>query len=99
MKLEGRNAVVTGGGSGIGRAIARRFADEGATVAVNDINTETAEKTVAELGSGIAVPADVADPVQVRSMLDEVAKQLGTLHVLVNCAGIGEVAGMDTEEL
>ena len=58
MKLEGKRAVVTGGGSGIGRAIANRFTDEGATVAVNDINADTAEKTVAELGRGIAIPAD-----------------------------------------
>jgi len=49
MKLEGKRAVVTGGGSGIGRAIANRFTDEGATVAVNDINADTAEKTVAAM--------------------------------------------------
>src|SRR5438093_10652649 len=99
MKLEGRNAVVTGGGSGIGRAISRRFSDEGAIVAVNDINQETAEKTVAELGSGIAAPADVADPDQVRTMFQGIGDQLGRVDVLVNCAGIGEVAGMDRDEM
>src|SRR5437588_3608369 len=99
MKLEGKIALVTGGGSGIGRAISRRFAEEGATVAVNDINAETAEKTVAELGSGIAVPADVSDVSQVRSMFEEVSRQLGRLDVLVNCAGIGETEGFDREEM
>src|SRR5437764_9387547 len=99
MKLEGKRAVVTGGGSGIGRAIAQRFTDEGATVAVNDINAETAEKTVAELGRGVAVPADVADVGQVGAMFEEIRSRLGSLDVLVNCAGIGEVSGMDREEM
>ena len=48
MKLEGRIALVTGGGSGIGRAIAHLFADEGARVVVNDVRLEAAEKTVKE---------------------------------------------------
>jgi 3-oxoacyl-[acyl-carrier protein] reductase len=99
MKLEGKHAVVTGGGSGIGRAIAKRFTEEGATVAVNDVNAETAEKTVAELGRGIAIPGDVAEVDQVRAMFEQVRQQLGSLDVLVNCAGIGEVAGMDREEM
>ena len=99
MKLEGKIALVTGGGSGIGRAVSTLFAREGATVAVNDINEDTAQKTVADLGSGIAVPADVADSAQVGAMFGEVDRQLGTLDILVNCAGIAEVTPSDAAEM
>ncbi len=99
MKLEGKIALVTGGGSGIGRAIAARFAQEGATVAVNDIDAEAAQKTVAEIGGGVAAPADVASVEQVRGMFERVASELGRLDVLVNCAGIGETEGFDREEM
>src|SRR4051794_14713744 len=99
MRLDRKFALVTGGGSGIGRAVAQLFAREGATVAVNDINEETAEKTVAEIGSGVALPADVADADQVRSMFGRIVTEFGRLDVLVNCAGIGEVSGMDTQDM
>jgi NAD(P)-dependent dehydrogenase (short-subunit alcohol dehydrogenase family) len=99
MKLEGKVALVTGGGSGIGRAVATLFAREGATVAVNDINEETAQKTVADIGSGIALAADVADPDSVRAMFAELDRQLGRIDVLVNCAGIGEVSPTDSSEM
>ena len=99
MRLEGRKALVTGGGSGIGRAIATLFTSEGAIVAVNDINPETAHKTVAELGSGLAGPCDVSDPAAVRSMFEQVASGLGGLDILVNNAGIAETAGTDRDEL
>src|SRR5438309_2571868 len=99
MRLEGKKAVVTGGGSGIGRATALLFAREGATVAINDIDEEAAQKTVAEIGSGFALPGDVADPAAVGAAFEEAASRFGTLDVLVNCAGIAEVAGMDTEDL
>ena len=96
MKLQDRVALVTGGGSGIGRAIALRFAQEGAHVVVNDLTKETAQKTVSELGSGrnLALAADVSDSAQVRAMFAEVERAYdGRLDVLVNNAGIAGSGG------
>jgi acetoacetyl-CoA reductase/3-oxoacyl-[acyl-carrier protein] reductase len=91
MNLKDRVALVTGGGSGIGRAIALRFAAEGAVVVVNDLKLESAKKTVGELdgGRGRAIAADVSDSAQVRTMFDQVERELGgRLDILVNNAGI-----------
>ncbi len=103
MKLEGRVALITGAGSGIGRAIALLFAEEGARVIVNDINLETAEQTIAEMGAskarGHAIRADVSDSAQVRAMFTEVAKGYDTLDILVNNAGIAETGGSRQEEV
>jgi 3-oxoacyl-[acyl-carrier protein] reductase len=92
MKLGHRIALITGAGSGIGRAIALRFAEEGARVVVNDVTRARAEKTVAELGAkahGLAVEADVSDSAAVRRMFEHVERELGGLDILVNNAGIG----------
>jgi 3-oxoacyl-[acyl-carrier protein] reductase len=92
MRLHGRVALVTGGASGIGRAIAQRFAEEGARVVVNDIRQAAAEAAAGEIGRGArAIVADVADSGQVRAMVEQVGRELGGLDVLVNNAGIGEV--------
>jgi 3-oxoacyl-[acyl-carrier protein] reductase len=92
MRLHGRVTLITGGGSGIGRAIAQRFAEEGAQVVVNDLRKEAAERAAAELGGDArAIAADVADSAQVRAMVEQVGRELGGLDVLVNNAGIGEV--------
>ena len=101
MRLNDRVALVTGGGSGIGRAIAMRFAAEGATVVVNDLTIEAARKTVGELdgGRGRAIAADVSDSAQVRAMFEEVDRDLGgQLDILVNNAGIAG-SGADRERL
>jgi NAD(P)-dependent dehydrogenase (short-subunit alcohol dehydrogenase family) len=98
MRLEGRVALVTGGGSGIGRAIARRFAEEGARVVVNDIHAASAERTASEIGAAArGLGADVADSAQVRAMFAEVERAFGGLDVLVNNAGIAEVDAGDRE--
>jgi 3-oxoacyl-[acyl-carrier protein] reductase len=92
MRLQDRVAVVTGAGSGIGRAIALRFAGEGAQVVVNDVTLERAQATVDALkppGRGHAIAADVADSARVRAMFAEVERRFGRLDVLVNNAGIG----------
>ena len=91
--LNGKVALVTGGGQGIGRAIARRFAAEGASVAVVDISLDNARAVVAEIESGqghaIALPVDVRDQGQVQTMVDQVVQTLGGLDILVNNAGLG----------
>jgi len=94
VKLQDRVALVTGGGSGIGRAIARRFAEEGARVVVNDVKKDAAERVVAGLagGNGLAIQADVSDSAQVRAMFEEVERAMGGLDVLVNNAGIGSTS-------
>jgi 3-oxoacyl-[acyl-carrier protein] reductase len=91
--LDGRRALVTGGASGIGRAIALAFAAEGAHVAVNDVAfVPQIEAVVAEIlargGRAFAIPADVADEAAVLAMFERVLAGLGDLDVLVNNAGI-----------
>ena len=94
--LTRRVAVVTGGGSGIGRAIARRFAAEGAQVAVADLNRESAERVAAEIradgGTAIGVPTDVAESAQVDALFARVLREWGTVDILANNAGIGELS-------
>lgn len=91
-----RNAVVTGGGSGIGRAIGLRFAADGTNVAIIDVNSGGAEQTAAairDLGRGaIALEADVSDSKAVAAAIAEAKGSLGALQILVNVAGIGEFA-------
>ena len=101
MKLADRVALVTGGGSGIGRAICRLFAEEGATVLVNDIDPAAAEATVKMMGRGRALPADVADSTQVAAMFAAVAREHGGLDILVNNAGIvrdGSIFNMSVDD-
>jgi 3-oxoacyl-[acyl-carrier protein] reductase len=88
MKLRDRVALVTGGGSGIGRAICLLFATEGARVVVNDIDPAAAEATVKAMRGGRALSADVADSEQVKAMFGAVEQEHGGLDILVNNAGI-----------
>lgn len=89
-KLEGKVAVVTGAGSGIGRAIALRFAAEGAAVVVNDLVADAARRTAAEIeaagGRARPFPGDVADPRLVEALLREATARFARLDVLVNNA-------------
>ena len=86
-KLEGRVAIVTGGGQGIGEAIVRRLASEGARVAVWDLN-EAVGKAVAESVQGRFYRVDVTDAAAVEATTKLVREDLGGLHILVNNAGI-----------
>ncbi len=84
--------LVTGAGGGIGRAIAQRFAAEGARVAVNDVKGDAAEAVVREIqsagGEALAVPADVSDHAQVEAMFARTEEALGYVDVLMNNAGL-----------
>lgn len=86
--LEGRKAIVTGGGSGIGAATCRRFAAEGAAVAVLDRRADAARAVADEIG-GTAVTADVADPAAVIDGVAEAVGALGGLTDVVSNAGVG----------
>jgi 3-oxoacyl-[acyl-carrier protein] reductase len=93
MGLDGMVALVTGGSRGIGRAVAERFAQLGATVAVQfRADRRAAEDTLAGLEGGghLALQADVADPWQVQALVKQVVDRLGRVDVLVNNAGIYE---------
>jgi NAD(P)-dependent dehydrogenase (short-subunit alcohol dehydrogenase family) len=85
--LSGRVGLVTGGGAGIGRAIARRLAQEGMAVAVLDRDGTAAEAVAAEIG-GLAVPADVVSPEEVAGVVDAVLARFHQIDLLVNNAGI-----------
>jgi 2-hydroxycyclohexanecarboxyl-CoA dehydrogenase len=90
--LEGKAALVTGAGRGIGKSIAARLAAEGARVAVADVDHDTARATAAEIGNGaIAVRIDVTDTGSVKSAIAEAAERLGPIDVLVNNAGWDKV--------
>ncbi len=87
MKLEGRVAIVTGAGQGIGRAIAQKLSEEGARVVVADKNAETADKAASEIG-GMAHVTDVSDQAQVGALVAVTADRFGQIDILVNDAAI-----------
>jgi NAD(P)-dependent dehydrogenase (short-subunit alcohol dehydrogenase family) len=90
--LDGKSAVVTGAGSGVGRASAVRFAHEGARVVVADINIDHAKETVREIeaagGTAVAVGTDVSNEEQVAAMIAAAVDQYGRLDILFNNVGI-----------
>ena len=92
MRLNQKVALVTGAGQGMGRAIAQRFAAEGAIVVALDINLAAAEETLKnQAGQSIARSLNVADSAAVATLVDEVVAMWGRVDVLVNNAGIGSV--------
>lgn len=92
MSLNGKSAIVTGGGQGIGLAIARSLAADGASIVVADVNEETAQKAADELIAGgakaIAVAVDVRNAEQVEAMVAKTIEAFGQVDILVNNAGI-----------
>jgi 3-oxoacyl-[acyl-carrier protein] reductase len=92
MTLKGKISLVTGGGQGIGRAIALKLAREGSHVAVVDVNLEKAREVVKELEAmgrnALALKVDVVDQKETEEMAEKVVSGLGALHILVNNAGI-----------
>jgi NAD(P)-dependent dehydrogenase (short-subunit alcohol dehydrogenase family) len=93
--LDGRVAIITGGGSGIGAATARRFAAEGATIALFDRDPDGVVKVAAEV-DGHAYALDVRDGDEVAEVIDRVAQTVGQIDILVNNAGTGDLRPMHT---
>ncbi|MBI3023314.1 MAG: SDR family NAD(P)-dependent oxidoreductase [Thaumarchaeota archaeon] len=95
MRLRGRTAVVTGSSRGVGAAVARAYASEGARVVVNyRASAGEAEKVVDSIekrgGRAIAIQADVSSPSDVQMMFGRVKRKFGGLDILVNCAGVAD---------
>lgn len=97
MRLEGKNAIVTGGASGIGRGIAECFAQEGARVAIADLNQDAAEEVIKKgevlrESGAVAIKTDVTSDESVTAMVEESLRLLGHVDILVNNAGMaGEI--------
>ena len=101
MNFSNRSAIVTGGASGIGRAVARQLADRGAAVAIADVNQASAETTAEEIrAKGVkaaAIAVDVSDPAQAQAMTAQALEAFGAIDILVHAAGIGvEKSFLDT---
>src|ERR1700738_4533490 len=94
MRLAGKVAIVTGGGSGFGEGIAKRFAEEGAKIIVNDIDDAGGKRVTGEIekaqgqGSASYVHADVAKDAEVKAMVEACLARFGRLDIMVNNAGI-----------
>jgi NAD(P)-dependent dehydrogenase (short-subunit alcohol dehydrogenase family) len=100
LELTGKGAIVTGGSRGIGKAITRELAREGAHVAIVARNAEALEATARELGAEtggriVPIPADTGDDAAVKAMVQRAAEELGRIDILVNCAA--RVAGSTPE--
>ena len=95
--LSGRTALVTGGGQGIGRGIVLKLAEQGADIAIADINDEGAVAVADEVKAfdrkGMAVHMDVTDSVSVDKCVEDVIGEFGHLDILVNNAGVGRLPG------
>jgi NAD(P)-dependent dehydrogenase (short-subunit alcohol dehydrogenase family) len=89
LRLDGRVALVTGGGNGIGRATCHALAQAGAAVVVGDIDGPAAEAVAGEIGAGLPLRLDVADEESVRSGIAGIAERHGRIDILVNNAGLG----------
>ncbi len=93
MQLEGKVAIVTGGASGMGKAVALGYADEGADVVIADLNQDAAQSVVDEIEAkgrrGLAVRFDVTDPEACKALVARTVDELGRLDLLYNNAGIG----------
>jgi NAD(P)-dependent dehydrogenase (short-subunit alcohol dehydrogenase family) len=89
MMLKNRVALIVGGGNGLGRAIAKAFAREGAELAIADINLDAARETLSLCKrTKLALKVDLSHPPEIEGMVSEVTKRFGRLEVLVNCAAL-----------
>lgn len=104
MRLSGKVAIVTGGGSGFGEGIAKRFAAEGASVVIGDLNLAAAEKVAGEINKAghkaLPVAADVSQGVQMKALVKAAVEAFGGLDIMVNNAGMPQrnASLLDTDE-
>jgi NAD(P)-dependent dehydrogenase (short-subunit alcohol dehydrogenase family) len=100
FNLSGKTAIVTGGGSGIGKAIARVFAKQGAEVYILDTDEtgagQTVESILAESGKAYAIRCDVTRQQEVKEIVDSIFAKHKAIHILVNNAGIAHVGNVET---
>ncbi len=99
MNLQDAVAIITGGGSGLGEATARAFAADGAKIAVLDLPNSPGAKVAESFGErGLFTPADVVSGEGVEAAIAAAVKRFGTLHIAVNCAGVGRAMRTVTRE-
>src|SRR6478735_3437991 len=98
MQIEGKVVVITGAGSGIGRALAQQFADAGASVVVGDIDSEAATATAAGIGErAVGVGADAASVAGIATLLDAARAAFGPVDVYVANAGVIGASGLGSD--
>src|SRR6186997_1931325 len=95
MKIQDRVAIVTGGASGIGKAVAERFKNEGAKHVVVADRDEKGARAVAETIGGTGIALDVADEGSVRALVDRIEKEHGPIDFFFSNAGYGSVGGLE----
>ncbi len=99
FSLQNKTAVITGAGSGIGRAVAELFAQQGATVFIIELNATAADTAIAQIqekgGKAFAMPCNVTDQAQVKEVIGKIAAQAGRIDILVNSAGISHIGRLD----
>lgn len=98
MNLDGKVAVITGGSSGIGKAIAERYAWEGMEVVIADVDKERGKEVADEIGCEF-MKCDVSDQEQVKEVVDKTVEKFGKLDVMVNNAGIGSQATIEEMDI
>lgn len=96
FNLKNKCCLVTGGASGIGEAITRRFSEAGARVAIVDLNKEDAEKLASECEGAQAYACDVSDHTQVTAVVKEIQEAMGPIDVLINNAGIAHIGNVES---
>jgi len=93
--LSGRVALITGAGAGLGEAVSLGFAAYGCDIVAADVNVDTAKRTASRVQAlgrrSIAIHVDVADPAQIKLMVEETVRSLGTIDILVNSAGVPQI--------